>query len=1195
MKYFVRLFSMVVLLVASSGTGRADHQVTRWRHGRGAAVSVTFDDGLPSHVTVGAPLLDERNLRGTFYVLTQDEWNEWPGYWDDWRALAAAGHEIGSHTLSHAQLSTLSEAEMRVELEESRDIVDAEVTTQSCLTIAYPYGDYDDLVEEVTADYYIAGRTVWSPLYLNFYPGDPYAPMDAFAVGSYAFDWPAITTLEALVGRVDSAEEYGAWFIPHIHALTDPLAVSVLTGFLDDLLLRDVWVDTLGTVFRYMQERVASTLIVVGKSDAQIVLEVTHGLDPAIYDLPLTIRSVVPGGWSLVGVLQGEGYDLVEAVLEGGARVIYYEVLPNGGPVTLVPDLIINMAPAVDAGADLSTTLPAGTLPLNGTALDDGLPAPPGALTLQWSLVSGPASVIFGNAASAVTTVTVTQAGVYVLQLSAGDGALVSKDSLSVTVAEEPVGVQTLELRVKQGADDVEESLVGAMYLDSSDLELVFDYYNGPGEQAVGLRYTGVQIPAGASITKAWIRFQVDEADAGATSLLIHGQAADNAQAFTLFDDDLTNRPTTVTQVPWAPGVWSVLGEEGPAQETPDLAGLVQEIVGRPGWVPGASMVFVLTGTGRRTAVSCDADPNGAPLLHVEYTTGPPVNKAPVVAAGPDGTASLPDATLLLSGALADDGLPSPGTLTSQWSAVGGPAAVGIATPAALATLVTFSVPGVYTLRLSASDGALEASDDVTITVLEAGSNAEIFEVRVASGTDDAEEAAAGSVYLDSSDLELVYDAYNGPGNQVLGLRFTGVDVPYGAVITAAWVDFTVDEASSEATNLAFYGQDADDAPAFTTAGFNVSSRPLTTALATWSPAPWTAVGVSGPAQRTSDLSGLIQEIVVRDGWFAGNALALVITGTGHRVAVSVDGNANAAPLLHVEYVMSGEPINQAPKVDAGSDLAITLPEDTVDLSGSVTDDGLPDPPGSITSLWTLLSGPGPVDFVDPEAAQTQAIFSLAGTYVLQLVAADGALLGGDTVTVVVSAPGGSTVVEIKIAAGANDAEESAAGAMYMDSSDLELVFDYWNGSAEQVVGLRFTGVQVPQGATITAAWIRFQVDESSADATSLLIHAHDVDNGPAFTTTSKNLSTRPKTTSQVPWAPGSWLTPGLTQETPDLSLVLQEIVDRGGWSAGNAMVFLVTGTGRRVAESYEGSAAGAALLHLEYTAPGRVGPPRGQ
>ena len=1196
MKTVLRLCTLVALLVAVAAPAQADHQITRWRHGHEAAVSATFDDGLLSQVTVGAALLDARNLLGTFYVLTADVWNEWPGYWDDWRTLAATGHEIGGHTMTHAQLSTLSEAEMRQELQDSRDIIDAEVTTQSCLTMAYPYGDYDDLVKEVTADYYIAGRTVWSPLYLNFYPGDPYAPMDAFAIGSYAFDYPAITTIEALVEHLDSAEEYGAWFIPHIHALTDPLAESVLTDFLDELLLRDLWVATLGDVFRYMEARVASTLTVQEEGDAEIVLTLTHDLDPAIYDLPLTLRSVVPAGWSTVGVLQGDGVDIVEGGFENGAWVIYYEVQPNDGPITLSPDLVVNTAPAVDAGADLATTLPAGTLPLNGAASDDGLPAPPGCLTLQWSLLSGPAAVEFLDPTAAVTAVTFTQAGVYVLELSASDGELIGSDNLTVTVSEEPVGVQTLELRVAQGVDDAEESPTGAMYLDSSDLELVFDYYNGAGEQLVGLRYADVQIPQGATVTEAWIRFQVDEANAEAASLVVRGQAADDAPAFTLLDGDLTLRSTTVGQVPWIPEPWSLVGEEGPAQETPDLAGVVQEVIGRPGWASGSAMVFVIAGTGRRTAVSCDADPNAAPLLHVEYTLGPVTNKAPVVAAGPDATVSLPDATVALSGALADDGLPNPpGTVASQWSAVGGPAAVEIETPGALETSATFSVAGVYTLRLSASDGALDSSDDVTVTVLEAGSDDEIFETRVAAWSDDAEEAASGSVYLDSSDLELVFDYYNGPGDQILGLRFLGVDVPHEAVVTSAWIEFTVDEAGDEATSLTVHGQDADDAPTFASVALDVSSRAVTTAQVPWSPAPWTEVGTSGPAQRTPDLAGLVQEIVARDGWFAGNAMAFVVTGTGRRVARSSDGAPAEAPLLHVEYSLSGGPVNGAPVVDAGPDLAITLPVTTVDLGGSVDDDGLPDPPAAVTSLWTLLSGPGAVDFADLTAPQTQATLTVPGTYVLQLVAADGALVEGDTVQVMVSAAGGATVVEVQISTGADDAEESATGTMYLESSDLELVFDYWNGAAEQTVGLRFVGVAVPKGATITAASVRFRVDESSADATSLTIRGHDADDAAAFGMDDGDLSSRPVTAAQVPWTPGSWLTPGLDQETPDLAPVIQELVDRAGWSAGNSVVLLLTGTGRRVAESYEGSAAGAAVLHVEYAPPSRGAPVQGR
>ena len=54
--------------------------------------------------------------------------------------------------------------------------------------------------------------------------------------------------------------------------------------------------------------------------------------------------------------------------------------------------------------------------------------------------------------------------------------------------------------------------------------------------------------------------------------------------------------------------------------------------------------------------------------------------------------------------------------------------------------------------------------------------------------------------------------------------------------------------------------------------------------------------------QRTPDLSQILQQIVSQDEWKTGNDLALVITGRGYRNAVAYDGDANAAPILHVEY-----------------------------------------------------------------------------------------------------------------------------------------------------------------------------------------------------------------------------------------------------------------------------------------------------
>ncbi len=251
-----------------------------------------------------------------------------------------------------------------------------------------------------------------------------------------------------------------------------------------------------------------------------------------------------------------------------------------------------------------------------------------------------------------------------------------------------------------------------------------------------------------------------------------------------------------------------------------------------------------------------------------------------------------------LDGTVTDDGLPDPpGAVTITWSQVSGSGAVTFGDPSAVDTTATFSAPGTYVLRLTADDGALTASDEVTITVTSVGGD-ETVEVRVATGSDDAEEEASGAVGDGSSDLELIRES----SDQVVGLRFTGVGVPRGATITGAHIQFTTDETTDEATSLLIEGQAADDPPTFTGDDFNISSRLRTAASASWSPPAWTIVGESGPAQRSSDIATVIQEIVNRPGWTSGSAIVIIITGTGKRVAESFDGDAPSAPRLHITY-----------------------------------------------------------------------------------------------------------------------------------------------------------------------------------------------------------------------------------------------------------------------------------------------------
>ncbi|HWG88120.1 MAG TPA: putative Ig domain-containing protein, partial [Candidatus Acidoferrales bacterium] len=91
-------------------------------------------------------------------------------------------------------------------------------------------------------------------------------------------------------------------------------------------------------------------------------------------------------------------------------------------------------------------------------------------------------------------------------------------------------------------------------------------------------------------------------------------------------------------------------------------------------------------------------------------------NTAPVVHAGTNQTITLPTNSATLNGTATDDGLPN-GTLTTTWTQVSGPVQAAIASPDQLVTVVSFTQPGTYVFKLTASDSVLTSSANVTITV----------------------------------------------------------------------------------------------------------------------------------------------------------------------------------------------------------------------------------------------------------------------------------------------------------------------------------------------------------------------------------------------------------------------------------------------------------------------------------------------
>ena len=118
-----------------------------------------------------------------------------------------------------------------------------------------------------------------------------------------------------------------------------------------------------------------------------------------------------------------------------------------------------------------------------------------------------------------------------------------------------------------------------------------------------------------------------------------------------------------------------------------------------------------------------------------------------------------------------------------------------------------------------------------------------------------------------------------------------------------------------------------------------------------------------------------------------------------------------------------------------------------------------------------------------------------------------------------------------------------------------------WEGDDFNIVsvGLRFTDVNIPQGATIDSAFIEVYSHEEEADATTITIWGEASDNPVTFDTVNL-ITDRPSTTATVEWDVTENWAIWTQYRTPYITTIIQEIVNRPGWDYGNALAIIMEG-----------------------------------
>ena len=412
-------------------------------------------------------------------------------------------------------------------------------------------------------------------------------------------------------------------------------------------------------------------------------------------------------------------------------REMSFAITPPGGAT--------NQAPTVNAGADQNITLPSSAT-LSATVADDGLPS--GSLTRSWTRVSGPGTVTFSAATSATTSASFSTAGAYVLRLTVSDGALSTSDDVAVSVA--PAGTTggliahwRLDETIGTSATDATGSFPGTLA-------------NGakwtPGKNMGGVRLDGVDdyialpnfdVPGSAMTIAAWInsssfptssdqRFvskAIGTAEQDHYWMLSQTVSGQSRLRFRL----KTNGTTTTLiassgDLPLNTWYHATATYDG-ANMRLYLNGVAVGTIAKSGALTTSAAVPASIGrnpdgSNLMNGVIDDVRIYNRALTPAEISAiinGAP-NLPPVVNAGPDRTVVLPGSATL-SGTVTDDARPTPAAITLNWTKVSGPGTVTFSAPNAATTTASFSAAGTYVLRLTASDGALSAADELTVTV----------------------------------------------------------------------------------------------------------------------------------------------------------------------------------------------------------------------------------------------------------------------------------------------------------------------------------------------------------------------------------------------------------------------------------------------------------------------------------------------
>lgn len=346
-------------------TTAGDITVKKWADDKKSAFSFSFDDGFMSHYTNTRPILDQFGFKSTFFLLAgsiHDSEPEWRyGLWWQFAQMGAEGHEMAAHTMEHPHLKDLAVGDentpgtITYELYQSKILVEQKIGLP-VISFAYPYTEHNTKVDDVTKIYFQNARAIdnepnaSSLSGMQWYSLTSKQPEFSLPRNSLSDDTDELNDYKTFT---QNSINNGKWTIFQGHevvpfselsdALNQGYYYPITNEWLTDLTQwlkdksdnNDVWVETIGNVNRYMEERDHFYFNIVSNTANKITIDVGDGLDDNIYNYPLTVDIAVPGNWNEVIFRQDNVTKNLTPFTVNGISYVRTIVDPSGGNLTI--------------------------------------------------------------------------------------------------------------------------------------------------------------------------------------------------------------------------------------------------------------------------------------------------------------------------------------------------------------------------------------------------------------------------------------------------------------------------------------------------------------------------------------------------------------------------------------------------------------------------------------------------------------------------------------------------------------------------------------------------------------------------------------------------------------------------------------------------------------------------------------------